>query len=166
MRTVHFLIGAAALLLVIPAANYLTTHYGMVPVGFGLTATAGTYLAGLVFVLRDELHRAHGPVPTLGVILAAALLSYVVAAPAIATASAVAFLVSELADWLVFSRLIRAGHTLAAFGVSNVVGVLVDTFVFLPLAGFPVTTAVVAGQIVGKLWATLPGVLVAARRTQ
>jgi hypothetical protein len=31
------------------AANYVTTEYGMVPVGFGLVATAGTYFAKEVF---------------------------------------------------------------------------------------------------------------------
>jgi len=34
-------------------ANWLIRHYGFVPVGFGLTAPAGTYAAGLVFVARD-----------------------------------------------------------------------------------------------------------------
>ena len=49
---------AAAFLGCILAANYVTSRYGMVPVGFGLIATAGTYFAGLSFVLRDSLHDA------------------------------------------------------------------------------------------------------------
>lgn len=46
---------AALFLLTIVAANYVTTRYGMIPVGLGYTATAGTYLAGLMFVLRDSM---------------------------------------------------------------------------------------------------------------
>lgn len=46
----------------IVAANYATTHLGgedhMVPVGLGLTATAGTYFAGLTFIVRDSFQDA------------------------------------------------------------------------------------------------------------
>lgn len=50
-----YLLLVLAFLATIVAANYVTTVYGMIPVGFGYTATAGTYLAGLMFVLRDSL---------------------------------------------------------------------------------------------------------------
>jgi uncharacterized PurR-regulated membrane protein YhhQ (DUF165 family) len=43
---------------------------------------------------------------------------------------------------------------------SNVVGAVLDTLVFLTLAGFPVTGRAVSGQLAGKLlWATLIPVL-------
>jgi uncharacterized PurR-regulated membrane protein YhhQ (DUF165 family) len=48
-------LAAVAFLACIIAANYVTTEHGMVPVGFGLMATAGTYFAGLTFVLRDSI---------------------------------------------------------------------------------------------------------------
>lgn len=51
-------IAAATFLACILLANYVTTEYGMVPVGFGLVATAGTYLAGLTFLLRDTVQDA------------------------------------------------------------------------------------------------------------
>lgn len=133
-------------------ANYVTTEYGMVPVGFGLTATAGTYLAGLAFVLRDSLQRAVGPWPVLGLIAIGAALSYLVADPFIATASAVAFGVSELADLLVWTPLEHKGYIRAAVA-SNTVGAVVDTFLFLWVAGFPVLDAL-TGQLVGKLAVT------------
>lgn len=49
------ILAALAFLATILMANYLTSNYGLVPVGFGLVTTAGTYAAGLAFVLRDSL---------------------------------------------------------------------------------------------------------------
>ena len=143
---------AAGFLACILAANYVTTEYGMVPVGFGLIATAGTYFAGLAFVLRDSLQDASGRAMTLAVIVAGALLSYLVSDPFIALASGVAFMVSETADLAVYTPLRSRGYIRAAIA-SNVVGSLVDTVLFLWIAGFPIQQAV-AGQMVGKLAVT------------
>lgn len=153
---------AAAFLGCILAANYVTTEFGMVPVGFGLVATAGTYLAGLTFVLRDSLQDAAGKWVVVALIVAGAVLSFAVSAPIIALASGVAFLTSELADLAVYSPLRRHGYIRAAVA-SNVVGSLVDTLLFLSIAGFPL--AALPGQMVGKLLVTLAVVgLVASLR--
>jgi uncharacterized PurR-regulated membrane protein YhhQ (DUF165 family) len=143
---------ALGLLGAVLAANYITTHLGMVPVGFGLQATAGTYLAGLTFILRDTLHDAAGKAATLAVIAAGALLSFLVAAPFIAIASAAAFALSEIADLAVYSPLRSRGYVRAAIA-SNIVGAVVDSIVFLALAGFPIMLAL-PGQLVGKLVVT------------
>lgn len=143
---------ATALLAAVLAANYVTSRLGMVPVGFGLVATAGTYLAGLTFILRDSLHDAAGKGATLVVIAAGALLSFLVADPFIALASAVAFGLSELADLSVYSPLRKRGYVRAAIA-SNVVGSIVDTIAFLTIAGFPLWAAF-PGQMVGKLLVT------------
>jgi len=146
------------------AANYVTTEYGMVPVGFGLVATAGTYFAGLTFVLRDTVQDGLGKVATFGLIVASALLSYLIADPFIALASGVAFLASETADLLIYTPLRERGYIRAAIA-SNVVGTVVDTFLFLWIAGFPVVREIVAGQLVGKLAVTAVAVaLVLAAR--
>lgn len=139
------------------AANYVTTEYGMVPVGFGLVATAGTYFAGLTFVLRDSLQDMAGKRWTLAVIAAGALLSFLISAPFIALASAAAFGLSELADLAVYTPLRKRGYMRAALA-SNIVGAFVDTVVFLPIAGFPVTAAM-PGQMVGKLLITAAAVV-------
>lgn len=133
------------------AANWATTTYGMLPVGFGQTATAGTYLAGLSFVLRDSLQDAWGRRGVAASIAVAALLSYVVADPFIATASAAAFLFSETADTLVYTPLRRRGYLRAALA-SNVIGSLVDSFAFLLIAGFPLSA--LTGQMVAKVTIT------------
>lgn len=147
------------------AANVVTTHLGMVPVGFGLTATAGTYFAGATFILRDALQDVAGKRWTLGVIAAGAILSFAVSDPFIALASAVAFGLSEIADLAVYTPLRKRGYIRAAIA-SNIVGALVDTVAFLAIAGFPVMLAL-PGQMVGKLLVTLLAVVaVAIVRTQ
>ena len=141
-------------------ANWMTTKFGLVPVGFGLVATAGTYAAGLSFGARDLAQNYAGQRAALFAVLAGAVLSAVVAAPQIAVASGVAFLLSELLDYAIYTPLRRRGATGRAIVVSNTAGTIVDTFVFLGIAGFPITTTVVLGQIVGKAWMTLLAVAV------
>jgi uncharacterized PurR-regulated membrane protein YhhQ (DUF165 family) len=82
----------------------------MVPVGFGLVATAGTYFAGLAFVLRDSVQDAGGRRLVLTLIIAGALLSYLVSDPFIALASGVAFLVSETVDMGIYTPLRKRGY--------------------------------------------------------
>jgi uncharacterized PurR-regulated membrane protein YhhQ (DUF165 family) len=151
------IVAAVAFLACILAANYVTTEHGMVPVGFGLVATAGTYLAGLSFVLRDAVQDTMGRRVVLALIVTGAGLSYLVSDPFIALASGVAFLVSELADLAVYTPLRRHGYIRAAVA-SNIVGAFVDTFLFLWIAGFPL--AGWQGQMVGKLAITAAVVLV------
>lgn len=148
---------AAAFLACILAANYVTTEYGLVPVGFGLTATAGTYFAGATFVLRDSLQDTAGKWAVVALIVAGAALSFLIAAPFIALASGVAFLASETADLAVYTPLRKRGYIKAAVA-SNIVGAFVDTILFLWIAGFPIWTSF-AGQMVGKLVITLAVVI-------
>lgn len=151
---------AVALLACILAANFVTTRYGVVPVGFGLMATAGTYFAGVTFVLRDALQDAAGKRWTLALIAAGAALSFILADPFIALASAAAFLASEIADLLVYTPLRKRGYIRAAVA-SNVVGSFVDTIIFLSIAKFPLQDAL-AGQMAGKLAVTAGAVVVVA----
>lgn len=143
---------AAAFLACILLANYVTTEHGVIPVGFGLYATAGTYFAGLTFVLRDTLQDAAGKWFVLGLIAAGAALSYLVADPFIALASGCAFLAAETADLCVYSPLRRRGYIRAALA-SNIVGAVIDTFLFLWIAGFPIAGAW-QGQVLAKLTVT------------
>jgi uncharacterized PurR-regulated membrane protein YhhQ (DUF165 family) len=143
---------AVGLLACILAANFVTTRYGLVPVGFGLMATAGTYFAGLTFILRDGLQDAVGKMWTLGLIAVGAALSFILADPFIALASAAGFLSAEVADLVVYTPLRKRGYIRAAVA-SNIVGSFVDTIIFLTIAGFPMQDAL-AGQMVGKLVVT------------
>lgn len=152
----------AGYLATIVAANWAITRYGLVPVGFGLTAPAGVYFAGLAFTLRDLLHETAGRVPVLLAIAAGAALSFAVADPRLAIASAAAFGLSELADLAVYQPL-RRRRWLAAVAASNAVGLVVDSALFLWLAFG--SLAFLPGQIVGKAWMTALAVtLIAAGR--
>jgi len=143
----------------IVAANWLTTHYGFVPMGFGLTATAGTYAAGAALLFRDVVQDACGWRWVIAGILTGAVLT-AVTSPALAVASTVAFLLAELLDMAVYTPLRDGGWALAAL-LSGIAGAVVDTYAFLALAGFPITQQTVSGQLVGKaLWATAVPVLV------
>jgi hypothetical protein len=65
------------------------------------------------------------------------------------------FRIAECAEMAVYTPLRDRGWARAVLA-SNTIGAVVDTLLFLTLAGFPVTTATVGGQLVGKLaWATL-----------
>lgn len=134
---------------VILAANALTATHGVVTIA-GLTATAGTWIAGLGFVFRDWLQEVGGRRWVASAILVGAVVSATIS-PAIAFASGAAFLVSELADWAVYSPL-RERRPLAAALVSNTVGAALDTVVFLALAGFPLNGTLT--QIVVKVGTT------------
>ena len=70
-------------------------------------------------------------------ILVGALLSAALS-PSIALASGVAFLVSETADWAIYTPL-RSRSIVAAALASNTVGAALDSAVFLALAGFPLS---------------------------
>ncbi|MFF3398273.1 VUT family protein [Streptomyces sp. NPDC002659] len=137
----------------ITAANVLTARYGLVPVAPGLVTTAGTFAAGAALLLRDVVQDTLGRAAVLCGIAAGAALTFATS-PALAVASAVAFLAAEVADMAVYTPLRDRGWARAVLA-SNVVGAVVDTLLFLLLAGFPLTAASVGGQLVGKLaWAT------------
>lgn len=147
------------------AANWLTSTYGLVPIGFGLMVTAGTFAAGAALILRDWVDMAGGRRLVLLAIAIGVALSYALAAPAIAVASAVAFAASEAVDWAVFAP-VRRRSLPGAVLLSSVVSAPVDTVLFLAIAGFPVTPAAVAGQFLVKTLMAALVALVLVRRRQ
>lgn len=148
----------AGYILTIFAANWAIQTYGFVGVGFGLMAPAGVYFAGLAFSLRDGVQETLGKRWVIVAVLMGALLSALVS-PLFALASGVAFLVSELCDFVVYSPL-RARSWLWAVLLSNTVGLVVDSALFLWLAFGSLDF--IAGQIVGKFWITLVTISVIA----
>jgi len=153
-----------AFLLTIPAANWLIGHVGtcipngpcVVPVWPGIAAPSGVLMIGLALVLRDRVHSTLGWKWTLGAVLAGAALSWFIA-PALAMASAVAFLLSELADMAVYAPLYKK-RLIAAVIASSLVGAIIDSAIFLWLAFG--SLQFIEGQIIGKLWMVALAVLV------
>ena len=147
--------------LCIPAANWLIGHAGtvcvpqgpcLIPVAPGLMAPSGVLMIGLALVLRDLVQRRLGFLWAVGAILAGAALSALLAPPALVLASAVAFLLSELADLGVYTPLQRH-RFMAAVIASSLVGLVIDSAVFLYLAFGSLDY--LAGQVVGKAWMVL-----------
>lgn len=148
------LYAAAAFVASIALANWMTVAFGLVPAGFGLQVTAGTYAAGLALALRDVLHDAGGLRWVLPAIAAGIAVSFALGAGWIAVASAVAFGLSELADLAVYAPLRRRAWR-TAVAASNAVGAVVDTVVFLTISGFGLAPGLVAGQLLVKaVWVT------------
>lgn len=147
---------AAAFAATVVAANWAISAFGVVPVGFGLYAPAGVYFAGLAFTLRDALQEAGGRRWVLGAILAGAALSFALAGPQLAVASGLAFLASELADYAAYTPLRRRSLPLA-LAVSNTVGAVVDSALFLWLAGF--SMAFLPGQVLAKSYMTVAALM-------
>lgn len=155
---------AATYLACVPLANYLIGHVGtfcvpqgpcLVPVGFGLTAPSGVLVVGAALVLRDLVQRVAGIRWALAAVAIGCALSWLVADPHIAVASAVAFLISEMADCGVYTPLQKRG-LIAAVMASAVAGAVIDSMVFLWLAFGSLDY--LAGQIVGKVWAAVAAV--------
>jgi len=126
----------------IPAANWLIGSVGvtcipdgpcLVPVGFGLMAPSGVLMIGLALVLRDWLHEVAGWRWSAVAVVLGAALSLLFSPPAIAMASAVAFLFAEMADLAVYARLRGRSKPLAVMA-SQVVGAALDSALFVYIA--------------------------------
>lgn len=151
----------ASFLASIPAANWMIGNVGtvcvpngpcLVPVAPGVMAPSGVMMIGIAFLLRDIVHRLLGGGWALGAILAGACMSFLFAPTSLVLASGLAFLVSELADFAVYTPLQRRGFLLAVIASSSV-GLVVDSVVFLYIAFGNVDY--LAGQVIGKAWALL-----------
>ena len=147
-----------AFILTIPAANWMIGNVGtvcpenspcLIPVGFDVMAPSGVIMVGLALVLRDLVQRRLGKLWALGAIVVGALLSALIAPQALVLASGAAFLVSELADFAVYTPLQKKRLVLAVF-MSGVVGLVVDSILFLQLAFGSLDY--LSGQIIGKTW--------------
>jgi uncharacterized PurR-regulated membrane protein YhhQ (DUF165 family) len=147
--------------LTIPAANWLIGHVGtaciangpcVVPVAPGLMAPSGVMMVGVALVLRDLVQRRLGAAMSALAILCGTALSALLAPPSLVLASGVAFLLSEFADLAVYTPLARRRLVLAV-AASSVVGLVVDSIVFLWLAFGSLDFLL--GQVVGKGWMVL-----------
>lgn len=145
----------------IPAANWLIEHWGtfcvprgpcLIPVFPGIMAPSGVLMIGLALLLRDLVQRKSGVAASLFCILAGAALSLIIAPPALALASAAAFLCSEFTDFAVYTPLAKK-RFVTALCASCIAGAAIDSLLFLWLAFGSLEH--LEGQIIGKLYAVL-----------
>lgn len=145
----------------IPTANWMISNVGTqlfpdgphtIPVGLGFNAPSGVLMIGLALVSRDIIQRYAGKKYALAAIAIGVAISFAIADPAIATASAVAFLLGELADFSIYTPLERRNIVLAVVA-SGIIGGIVDSLVFLQIAFG--STMFWQGQVIGKAWMAL-----------
>jgi uncharacterized PurR-regulated membrane protein YhhQ (DUF165 family) len=156
----------ALYLATIPLANWFINNIGTqfapgtphtIPVGFGYSAPSGVLLIGAALFLRDYVQQTYGYQTALTCIGIGIGLSYWVN-PAVATASAVAFAISELADLTVFTA-IRKQTLIGAVIVSGIIGGIIDSFIFLQIAFN--STQYWQGQVIGKtMMALIAGLMI------
>lgn len=160
-RRAYATLAVVAYLACILGANAAIQHYGIVPVGFGLAAPAGVYLIGPALVLRDYIQWAAGKRTALAALATGATLSYAIANAHIATASAAAFAISELADFALFTWI--APRWTRAVLAGGIAGALLDSAVFLAIAFG--SLHLMPGQVLGKVYGVaLAAAVIAVRR--
>lgn len=140
----------------IPLANWMIDNIGTqsfpggphtIPVGFGYDAPSGTLMIGIALFARDLIQRTAGTKTAFFAIGIGTLLSFIVASPALATASVVAFALGELADLIVYTPLQKKRLVLAVIA-SGFVGGIIDSLIFLQIAFG--STQYWQGQVIAK----------------
>jgi|TARA_R100000406_G_scaffold94083_1_gene85225 uncharacterized PurR-regulated membrane protein YhhQ (DUF165 family) len=90
-------------------------------------------IVGLIFIARDFAQREIGH-KVLGAMAVGAILSYLMADPFVAIASVIAFAISEMVDWGVYTYTKRPLRDRIL--LSSALGTPVDSAVFLLILGF------------------------------
>jgi len=138
-------------IVLIVAVNYGFTVSPLVEMPGGDMWPPISLLVGFIFVARDFAQREIGH-PVIIAMLIAGAISYVMADPFIAAASVAAFLISEFADWAVYSFTGRpfAQRVL----LSSALSTPLDSVVFLGMIG-QLSVAGVVAMTVSKMLGAL-----------
>ena len=126
---------------VLPVIGYIFSvvlvnySFAMLPTWelFGAMVPMATVVVGITFIARDFCQKAvgHWVFVAMGVAL---VISYFMADPFVAVASAAAFAISELADTAVYTLWKKPFYQRVL--LSSVISAPIDSFVFLSLIGF------------------------------
>jgi queuosine precursor transporter len=145
------MVSVATYMVAILLVNWLFAPSQLVP-GFTVwnTSLGDLYLAnlvvGFVFVLRDYAQREIGHRVLLATLIAG-IITYFMVDPGIAMASVTAFVLSEMADWAIYSFTKRPLQSRIL--ISSLVAVPLDTLAFQYLAGY-LTPAAFATEVLSK----------------
>lgn len=141
----------ALYILLIVLVNWSFTVVPLIRLPDGTMWPPVSLLVGFVFVVRDFAQREIGHRILVAMLIGVAV-SYFMANPAIAYASAAAFLVSELADWAVYSF---TGRPLSQrILLSSLLGTPIDSAIFLGGIGM-LSPAGVASMTASKMLGAL-----------
>lgn len=114
-------------------ANLGFVYLPMIPLPFGEMFAPMSLLVGFIFVIRDFAQKQIGH-KILGLMAIGIAISYLLADPFVAIASAVAFGISETADWLYYSASKKSLKNRIL--VSSAISTPIDSAVFMLIAGF------------------------------
>tara|TARA_Y100000114_G_scaffold52565_1_gene47968 strand:+ start:463 stop:933 length:471 start_codon:yes stop_codon:yes gene_type:complete len=139
-----------AYILSIVLVNIGFIYVPMIPM-FGEMFPPMTLLVGLIFILRDFAQKeiGHKVLVAMGI---GAILSYIMADPFVAIASVVAFFISEMVDWAVYTYTKRPLRQRIL--LSSAIGTPVDSIVFLSILGFFTPLGFVL-MVIGKMIAAV-----------
>lgn len=149
----------AAYIALIVAVNYGFSVFPLISLPTGDLFPPMSLVVGFVFVTRDYAQRHIGHWVIIAMLVAGGL-SWIMASPFVAMASVTAFLISEFADWAVYTWTKRSFRDRVLW--SSAIGTPIDSAVFLSMLGAfsPVGVVVMTlSKIVGALivWQTLKG---------
>ncbi|MEK9678687.1 MAG: preQ0 transporter [Rhodospirillaceae bacterium] len=137
--------------LLIVLVNWLFTVVPLVELPGGTMWPPVALVVGFVFVARDFAQREIGHW-VLAAMAVGVVISYFMASPQVALASALAFAVSELTDWAVYTFTGRPLSERILY--SSILGTPIDSVVFLSMVGF-FSVAAAAAMTVSKLLGAL-----------
>ncbi len=149
-------------IVLIVAVNYGFVIVPLLPMPGGEMWPPMSLVVGFVFVARDFAQREIGHRVIIAMLVAAAL-SYAMADPFVAAASLAAFLISEFADWAVYSF---TGKPLAQrVLLSSALATPIDSVVFLAMIGHLSVVGVAAMTVSKMIGALMVWWLVRRRET-
>lgn len=128
------LLAGAIFLLSIPASNAWLTAYGLWDAPLLGPLPSALWIVAISFVARDLLQITLGRRAAWIGIIIGTIVSYLLADPMVATASCVAFAVSESTDAVIFTPLADRGRFLLAITISGYVAGFVDSALFVRIA--------------------------------
>lgn len=138
-------------ILSIVAVNYGFTVVPLIPLPNGEMWPPMSLIVGFIFVIRDFAQREIGHKILLAM-LVGGVLSWFMASPEVAVASVVAFAVSELMDWAVYSF---TGYRFSQrILLSSMISTPVDSVVFLGMMGlFSISNVIIMtlSKIIGAV---------------
>lgn len=146
-------------LLLIPFVNWLFSWAPVFPLPDGGTWTPFTIITGLVLVFRDFSQREIGNKVLILLVVGVAL-SFLLAPPAIAIVSALAFAVSEIVDWVVYSVSKRPLHQRVV--ISSLFSAPVDSTLFLYGADIVVSGVLSGWSVLASVTSKILGALLVA----
>ena len=115
------------------AANLGFTYILLIPIPGGEMFAPMSLLVGFIFVLRDFAQKELGH-KVLAVMFAGVVVSYLLADPYVAVASALAFAVSESVDWFVYT--VSKKPMKDRILISSAISTPIDSAVFMLMVGF------------------------------